>query len=89
MHACLVLRGGAMLFADDTPPGMPYEGVMGVMLALQYGTIDQAHGAFQALSPGGQVTMPLAPIFWANGIGMLTDGFGIRWAVIGEPIAFQ
>ena len=33
MHACLALPGGAMLFAGDTPPGMPYEGVKGVMLA--------------------------------------------------------
>jgi PhnB protein len=23
MHACLALPGGAMLFAGDTPPGMP------------------------------------------------------------------
>lgn len=89
MHACLVLPGGAMLFAGDTPPGMPYEGLKGVMLALQYDTIDQAHGAFQALSQGGQVTMPLAPTFWARTFGMLTDRFGISWAVNGEPIDFQ
>ena len=89
MHACLVLPGGAMLFAGDTPPGMPYEGVKGVMLALQYDTIDQAHGAFHALSQGGQVTMPLAPAFWAKTFGMLTDRFGVSWAVNGEPIAFS
>ena len=34
MHACLALPGGAMLFAGDTPPGRPYEGVKGAMLAL-------------------------------------------------------
>ena len=89
MHASLVLPGGALLFAGDTPPGMAYEGVKGMMLALQYDTIDQAHGAFQALSQGGQVTMPLAPTFWARTFGMLTDRFGVSWAVNGEPIAFQ
>jgi PhnB protein len=89
MHACLALPGGAMLFAGDTPPGMPYEGVKGVMLALQYDTIDQAHTVFHALSQGGQVTMPLAPAFWAKTFGMLTDRFGVSWAVNGEPIAFQ
>ena len=89
MHACLALPGGAMLFAGDTPPGMPYGGVKGVMLALQYDTIDQAHSAFQALSQGGQVTMPLAPAFWAKTFGMLTDRFGVSWAVNGEAIAFQ
>lgn len=89
MHACLALPGGAMLFAGDTPPGMPYEGVKGVMLALQYDTVDQAHSAFHALLQGGQVTMPLAPAFWAKTFGMLTDRFGVSWAVNGEPIAFQ
>ena len=89
MHACLALPGGAMLFAGDTPPGMPYEGVKGVMLAIQYGSIDQAHDAFHALSQGGQVTMPLAPAFWAKTFGMLIDRFGVSWGVNGEPIAFK
>ena len=88
MHASLTLPGGAKLFAGDTPPGMAHEGVKGVMLALQYDTIDQAHGAFHALAQGGQVTMPLAPAFWAKTFGMLTDRFGVSWAVNGEPIAF-
>ena len=87
MHACLVLPGGAMLFAGDVPPGMPHEGLKGVMLALQYDTVDEAHVAFHALAQGGQVTMPLAPTFWARTFGMLTDRFGIHWAVNGEPIA--
>ncbi len=89
MHACLALPGGSMLFAGDTPPGMPYEGVKGVMLAIQYDRIDQAHDAFHALSQGGQVTMPLAPAFWAKTFGMLIDRFGVSWGVNGEPIAFK
>ncbi len=87
MHARLALPGGAMLFAGDTPPGASYEGVKGVMLAIQYDTVDQAHGAFHALSQGGQVTMPLMPAFWAKTFGMVTDRFGVSWAVNGEPIA--
>ena len=89
MHARLELPGGAMLFAGDTPPGMPYEGIKGVMLALQYDTVDQAQSAFHALAQGGRVTMPLAPTFWAKTFGMVTDRFGVGWAVNGEPIAFQ
>ncbi|AMO22679.1 VOC family protein [Ramlibacter solisilvae] len=88
MHACLALPGGAKLFAGDTPPSIPYEGVKGVMLAIEYDTIAQAHSAFDALSQGGQVTMPLAPAFWAKTFGMLTDRFGVSWAVNGEPIKF-
>ncbi|CAN5402549.1 VOC family protein [soil metagenome] len=86
MHARLALPGGAMLFAGDVPPGMSFDGIKGVMLALQYDTVDQAHSVFDALSHGGQVTMPMAPAFWAKTFGMLTDRFGVSWAVNGEPI---
>ncbi|CAN5893905.1 VOC family protein [soil metagenome] len=86
MHASLALPGGAKIFAGDVPPGMPYDGIKGVMLALQYDTIDHAHSVFDALSQGGQVTMPMAPTFWAKTFGMLTDRFGVSWAVNGEPI---
>lgn len=89
MHACLVLPGGAMIFAGDVPPGMPFDGIKGVMLAVQYDTVDQARSAFEALSQGGQVTMPLAPAFWAETFGMLTDRFGVAWAINGAPIQFR
>jgi PhnB protein len=89
MHACLALPGGAMLFAGDAPPGMPFEGMKGVMLALQYDSVDQAERIFKALSQGGTVTMPLAPAFWSKIFGMLTDRFGVSWAVNGEPIDFN
>ena len=75
-----------MLFAGDPPPGMAFEGMKGVMLALQYDTVAEAHRVFDALSQGGTVTMPLAPAFWAKTFGMLTDRFGVSWAVNGEPI---
>ena len=86
MHACLALPGGALLMAGDVPPGMPFDGMQGVMLALQVDTVAQAEQAFAALLPGGQVTMPLAPSFWARSFGMLTDRFGVSWAISGEPL---
>lgn len=89
MHACLSLPGGAMLFAGDVPPGMKYEGMKGIMLAIQYDTVDEATKVFEALSDGGQVTMPLMPAFWSKTFGMLTDRFGVSWAVNGEPIPMK
>lgn len=89
MHACLRLPGGAMIFAGDVPPGMAFDGIKGVMIAVQYDGADEARRAFDALSAGGQVTMPLAPAFWAETFGMLVDRFGVAWAVNGAPIAFQ
>ncbi len=89
MHACLKLPGEAMLFAGDMPPGMPYQGIKGVMIAVTFDTVDQAHSAFHALSQGGQVTMPMAPSFWSKTFGMLTDRFGVSWAINGEAIDFK
>lgn len=86
MHASLVLPGGAMLFAGDVPPGVPFNGIQGAMLALEYDSVAQAEAAFAALAEGGQVTMALAPAFWARTFGMLTDRFGVAWAVNGEPL---
>jgi PhnB protein len=89
MHACLSLPGGAMLFAGDAPPGMPFDGMKGVMLALQYDTVAQAEAVFHALAKGGTITMPLAPAFWSKTFGMLTDRFGVSWAVNGEALDFK
>lgn len=88
MHAALSLPGGAQIYAGDVPPGMPFEGMKGMMLALQYDTADEAHGAFNALASGGSVTMPMAPAFWARTFGMLTDRYGVSWAINGEPLPF-
>lgn len=89
MHACLRLPDGPMLFGGDAPPGMHYDGIKGVMIAIQYDTVDQANRVFDALSQGGQITMPLAPAFWAKTFGMLTDRYGVSWGVSGAPIDFS
>ena len=86
MHACLLLPGGARLMAGDVPPGMPFDGIKGAMLALQYDSVAEAERVFAALAEGGSVTMPLAPAFWARTFGMLTDRHGVSWAVNGEPM---
>ena len=86
MHARLVLPGGGMLYAGDAPPGVPYEGIKGVSIAVDYATVEQAQQVFDALAAGGKVSMPMAPAFWAKRFGMLVDKFGTPWLVNGEPI---
>lgn len=85
MHGQLTLPGGAQLFAGDCPPGVAFESMRGMMLALEYATVDAAAKAFAALAEGGTITMPLAPTFWAQAFGMVTDRFGVSWAVNGAP----
>ncbi len=84
LHARLILPGGGMLMAGDCPTHMPYEGIKGVSLALNYDTVAEAERAFKALSDGATITMPLQPAFWAKTWGMLVDKFGTSWIVNGE-----
>jgi PhnB protein len=84
MHARLALKDGGLLFAGDCPQHIPYEGIKGVSITLNYETIVEAQKVFNALADGGQVTMPMQPAFWAKTWGMLVDKFGTPWIVNGE-----
>jgi PhnB protein len=87
LHARLTWPGGGMLFAGDSPDNVPYEGIKGVAIAVDYPTVAEADAVFAALSEGGKVTMPMSPAFWAKRFGMCIDRFGASWIVNGEPIA--
>ena len=84
VHACLVLPGGASLYGADAPHGVAHEGIRGVSITLNYDTPDEARRIFEALGEGGTVTMAMAPTFWAQAFGMLTDRFGTPWIVNGD-----
>ena len=71
------------LMAGDAPPGTPYTGIQGVMLALTYPTADEARRIFGALAEGGKITMPLRETFWADAFGMVTDRYGTPWGING------
>jgi len=89
MHARLALEGNVSLYAGDCPPSMPYQGIHGVSITLNYDTVAQAERTFHALADGGKVTMPFGSTFWAKGFGMVTDKFGCPWIVNGEMIEVQ
>lgn len=86
MHARLTLEGNGSLYAGDCPPGMTYQGIHGVSMALNYDTVAQADRVFNAMAEGGKVTMPLQSTFWAKRFGMVTDKFGCPWIINGEMI---
>ena len=86
LHARLALPGGGLLYAGDTPANVPYEGIKGVSIAVDYASVAEAEKVFNALAAGGQVTMPMQSAFWAKRWGMLIDRFGAAWIVNGEPI---
>ena len=84
LHVRLSLPDGGTLMAGDCPGHLPYAGIQGVTLTLNYPTIAEAERVFAALGDGGSVTMPMQPSFWAKAWGMLVDRFGTPWIVNGE-----
>ena len=57
----------------------------GFSLAISVADSAQARKAFEALSEGGKVDMPLAKTFFSESFGMLTDKFGIGWMLQTTP----
>jgi PhnB protein len=84
VNEMLELPGGAMLYGGDTPPGMTYSPMAGLSLALNFPTVEQAQKVFDGLAAGGEIKMPFAPTFWAEKFGMVTDKYGVHWAVNGN-----
>lgn len=75
--------------AGDAPDNVPYEGIKGVAITLNYATVAEAERVFKALSEGVKVTMPLQPTFWAKIWGMCVDRFGTPWIINGERIPLR
>jgi len=80
----LELADGLMLYGGDTRPGWAHAPMAGVMLALNFPTVEQAQNVFDKLADGGHISMPFAPAFWAEKFGMVTDKYGIEWCVNGN-----
>jgi PhnB protein len=73
--------GDSLVMASDTPEGQ-HKGMHGFSLSLTVASKEEAAAKFAALSPGGNVFMPLGPTFFSPAFGMLTDRFGVQWMVV-------
>ena len=88
MHCALSLPDGGQLFAGDSPPGAACStprSFDGIGLTLEYADVASGEAAFNALAEAGKVTMPMAPSFWVERFGMLTDRYGVGWMVNAGP----
>ena len=83
MHIALPILGGHYLMGTDAPESMGFKLNAGnnVHINLEPDTIAESEKLFQALSEGGQVSMPLQKMFWGDYFGSCTDKFGIQWMV--------
>ncbi len=79
MHATLKI-GDAQLMVSDGDTDKPANHT-GFRISLALDSEADVRRAFDALSVGGSVQMPLGQTFWSPLFGMLTDKFGIGWMI--------
>lgn len=80
MH-CSIKIGDSVVMACDNVFEEKNPTTVGNNITLAIGTndIDQADNAFDQMSEGATIIMPMQETFWAKKFGMLTDKFGINW----------
>ena len=85
MHGQLVSDRGYWLMGADSAPGT--DGTPeNSAVSISGDDGDALRGYFEALSDGGQISVPLEKQMWGDEFGMVTDRFGITWMVnIGQP----
>ena len=81
MHSMIAFDGGLLMASDDMMGDNP--AMAGCWVMMELPSTDAAKSAFEALSDGGEVTMPFVPTEWAEGFGMVDDRFGTRWMISG------
>lgn len=81
LHMQLEILGGHVLMGSDAPESMGFKVNCGnnVHINLEPDTREETKRLFDALSDGGQITMPLADMFWGAYYGSCTDKFGVQW----------
>jgi len=83
MHSSLRI-GESVVMATDGQCKAPTS-FSGTALSLSVKTDEQATRAFNALSDGGKVCVPLGKTFFSSSFGMVTDRFGVPWMVVVIP----
>lgn len=80
MHTSIKI-GDSVIMACDNVFEDKNPTIVGNNISLAIGTDDiaQAEQAFEAMSDGATIVMPMQETFWAERFGMLTDKFGINW----------
>ena len=72
--------GNTLLMGSDAPPER-FHKPQGFAVSIGCDKPEEADRIYNALSAGGQATMPIQKTFWAERFGMFTDKFGIAWMI--------
>jgi PhnB protein len=77
LHASLLIQGQRVMLSDGVP--IDGGGFRGFALTMQFDQEADARRAFDALSDGGRIVMPMGPTFFSPCFGQLVDRFGVQW----------
>lgn len=83
MHVELEITGGHILMGTDAPAELGFTVTKGnnVHINLEPDSRAECDRLFKALSNGGNITMPLADMFWGAYFGSTVDKYGVQWMV--------
>ncbi len=83
MHAQLPITEAVHLMGSDVVEGLSSKVTFGNNFNVSIVANDKAEAdrAFELLSAGGKVTMPIANAPWGPYFGMCVDKFGVPWMV--------
>ncbi|MBS1636247.1 MAG: VOC family protein [Bacteroidetes bacterium] len=78
MHAIISICGAQVMASDGRSSDTITSG-NNISISLNFHTMDAIEKAFNNMSAGSNITMPLQDTFWGARFGMLTDKYGINW----------
>lgn len=83
VHIELKILGDHLLMGTDAPESMGFAINKGnnVHVSLSPDSRAESKKLFDALSAGGQITMPIQDMFWGAYFGSCVDKYGIQWMV--------
>jgi len=83
LHVELPITGNHILMGTDAPKEMGFTLTRGnnMHICIEPETREEAKQIFDELSNGGNITMPLADMFFGSYFGEFSDKFGINWMI--------
>ena len=83
LHVELPITGGHILMGTDAPKEMGFKLSSGnnMHICIEPETREEADRLFKELSAGGNVTMPMADMFFGAYFGEFSDKYGINWMI--------
>jgi PhnB protein len=83
MHVSLPIGKGNILMGTDALESMGHKLTLGTNFSLCVSAESEAEAdkLFAGISAGGNITVPIARMFWGAYFGMCFDKFGIQWMI--------